>query len=168
MAKFLQKEYRLDIQGGHAGEVIHTGAMVTDTGINEGGAVSMEARALIFGASENGVTLPTGATTASQIVGFTRRTVAAMNTADQELVYKTDDLVSYLALGRIRVAVRGGCERGANVHVHVKGDHVGQVSGVAVSDGTDDTVELKGVKFTEKKSDGEIVVIDIRVLGLEG
>ena len=108
------------------------------------------ARAVVRSGDGKGVSLPSDSSVDADFVGVTERYFIDKN------VYSEGDAVNVRYLGNIAVKVNGGCERGGKVYVHIKGNKVGQLSGVAVADGTNDTIELSGMEFTEKLTDGQV------------
>ena len=114
------------------------------------------ARAVVRSGDGEGVALPSETTVDADIVGITERYFIDKN------AYSEGDAVNVRYLGYIAVKVHGGCERGGKAYVHIKGDKIGQFSGVAVSDGTNDTIELSGAEFTGKVADGQITNLHIQ------
>ncbi|AUR82857.1 hypothetical protein NVP1029O_24 [Vibrio phage 1.029.O._10N.261.55.A7] len=138
----------------YEGQVSDINAARIDSGPNLGAASIKFGRFVAASGAGDGVANVGASTTAADIVGVAVRTPAWENAATGQPAYEQKDIVSSLKSGRISVIAQGGCTRGGNVFVNIKGAlEVGSVSGTTSAD----RIELTGVKFAQTVADGEFV-----------
>lgn len=142
----------------YEGQVMDINVARIDSGPNAGAAAIPFGRFVVASGGERSVALPADGATAADIVGISVRNPAWSNDANNQPNYAQYDIVSLLKTGRVAVIAQGGCARGGNVFVNIKGAlAAGSVSGSTSAD----RVELTGVKFKETVADGELVEIVI-------
>lgn len=140
----------------YEGQVSDINVARIDSGSNLAATAIKFGRFVAKSGNGDGVANVGAGTTAADIVGISVRTPAWENAASGQPTYEQYDIVSYLKSGRIFVIAQGGCTRGNNVFVNIKGAlEVGSVSGATSAD----RIELTGVKFMQTVADGELVEI---------
>lgn len=141
---------------GYEGQVSDINVARIDSGVNAAATSIKMGRFVAVSGDGDGVANVGTTTTAAQIAGIAVRTPAWENNSAGVPEYKQYDIVSYLKSGRVFVVAQGGCTRGDNVFVNIKGAlEVGSVSGATSAD----RIELTGVKFMQTVADGELVEI---------
>jgi len=142
----------------YEGQIMDLNVAKIDSGPNAGTDAIPFGRFVVASGGGRSVALPGAGSTAADIVGISVRNPAWSNSSDELPYYSQYDIVSMLKNGRIAVIANGGCTRGGNVFVNIKGAlPAGSVSGATSAD----NVELTGVKFKETVADGELVEIVI-------
>lgn len=116
------------------------------------------------GVNDEVVKLPTSATTADAIEGFTVLNHAGRTNADNVNYYQAETQAGILRLkrvgGRIHVKAQTAATRGGNVHVVIAGDTypLGSVAGAAIEN---ETVELTKAKFKHDAAAGDLVLVEL-------
>lgn len=140
----------------YEGQVSDINVARIDSGPNEAATAIPFGRFLVASGDDQGVALPGAGSVAKDFIGVSVRNPAWSNNQDGQPYYNQYDIVSVLKSGRVFVIANGGCTRGNNVHVNIKGAlAVGTISGATSAD----RVELTGVKFNSTVADGELVEI---------
>ena len=140
----------------YEGQVSDINVARIDSGPNAAAEAIPFGRFLVASGDDQGVALPGAGSVAKDFVGVSVRNPAWSNNADEQPYYNQYDIVSALKSGRVFVVANGGCVRGNNVHVNIKGAlAVGTISGATSAD----RIELTGVKFNSTVADGELVEI---------
>ena len=140
----------------YEGQVMDINVARIDSGPNAGSAPIPFGRFVVASGDDRGVALPDSSSTAADFVGISVRNPAWSNDADKKPYYNELDIVSALKTGRVAVIAQGGCTRGGNVFVNIKGS---LAAGSVSSSTSADNVELTGVKFKSTVADGELVEI---------
>ena len=142
----------------YEGQISDINVARIDSGTNAAATPIKFGRFVVASGNDTGVALPGASSTAKDFVGVTVRTPAWQNDASGVPAIKQYEIASVLKSGRMFAIAQGGCTRGDNVFVNIKGAlEVGSVSGATSAD----RIELTGVKFGQTVADGEFVELII-------
>ena len=145
----------------YEGQISTTEYSDIDSRVVEGTPVPF-GRAVINGANPRSCVNVSGATVAADVIGFSVRTMAEMNNADDIAEYGVDHVASIMRRGKMYALCVDGAAKRDTVHVVINvagGDELGQLRGAA--DATN-TIELNQVRWVEAVVAGEIgeIVVD--------